>query len=71
MRLGMKNQDLDSSSLTPYQLRYWRLLYDPVPEGAIAPNLAFRMKDTLELGENLDFSVAFKNIADAAFCRQY
>ncbi|MDB5249916.1 MAG: hypothetical protein JWQ40_4310 [Segetibacter sp.] len=67
LRLYMKNQDFDSSALTPYQLRYWRLFYDPVPEGAIAPNLSFRMKDTLELGENLDFSVAFKNIADAAF----
>jgi hypothetical protein len=42
-------------------------LYDPVPEGAIAPNIAYQAKDTLEVGEKLDFSVAFKNIADAAF----
>ncbi|HEX8357528.1 MAG TPA: hypothetical protein VF610_08960, partial [Segetibacter sp.] len=67
VRLGMKNQDTDSSKLTPYQLRYWRLLYDPVPEGAIAPNISYRAKDTLELGENLNFSIAFKNISDAAF----
>lgn len=67
MRLSMKNQDFDTSAPTPYQLRYWRLLYDPVPEGALAPNIAYRAKDTLEVGEKMDFSVAFKNIADAAF----
>ncbi|WP_018616316.1 C25 family cysteine peptidase [Segetibacter koreensis] len=67
IRLSMKNQDLDTAALTPYQLRYWRLLYDPVPEGAIAPNINYRAKDTLEVGERMDFSVAFKNIADAAF----
>ncbi len=67
IRLSMKNQDLDTAAPTPYQLRYWRLLYDPVPEGAIAPNLSYRAKDTLEVGEKMDFTVAFKNIADAAF----
>ncbi|MEJ7684701.1 MAG: hypothetical protein WKG06_44015 [Segetibacter sp.] len=67
IRLSMKNQDLDTTSPTPYQLRYWRLLYDPVPEGAIAPNVTYRAKDTLEVGEKMDFSVAFKNINDVAF----
>ncbi|MCW3110790.1 MAG: hypothetical protein JWQ09_5296, partial [Segetibacter sp.] len=67
IRLGMPNQDLDTAALTPYQLRYWRLLYDPVPEGAIAPNISYKVKDTLEVGEKLDFSVAFKNISDGAF----
>ncbi|HEX8460396.1 MAG TPA: C25 family cysteine peptidase, partial [Segetibacter sp.] len=67
IRLGMKNQDLDTAALTPYQLRYWRLFYEPVPEGALAPNIVYNMKDTLEVGEKLDFSIAFKNISDAAF----
>ena len=65
--LNMNNQDLDSTAPDPYQLRYWRLLYDPVPEGAIAPNIAYLAKDTLEAGEKLNFSVAFKNISEAAF----
>ncbi len=65
IRLSMKNQD--SISLTPYQLRYWRLFYDPAPEGALAPNITYRSKDTLEAGEKLDFSIAFKNVSDAAF----
>lgn len=67
MRLSIKNQDMDTTALTPYQLRYWRLLFDPVPEGALAPNIAYSAKDTLEVGEKINFSVAFKNIADAAF----
>ena len=67
LRLSMNDQDLNTTAPTPYQLRYWRILYDPVPEGAIAPNLSYRAKDTLEIGEKMDFSVAFKNIADAPF----
>ncbi len=67
IRLGMPDQDLDTATLTPYQLRYWRLLYDPVPEGALAPNIAYSAKDTLDIGEKLNFSVAFKNVSDVAF----
>ncbi|MCP2899156.1 hypothetical protein NK904_23990, partial [Salmonella enterica subsp. enterica serovar Typhimurium] len=37
IRLRMRN--LDSVNLSPYQLKYWRIFYEPVPEGAIAPNL--------------------------------
>ncbi len=65
LKLRMRN--LDSINLTPYQLRYWRLTYDPVPEGALAPNIFFQFRDTLDPGEPLDFKVAFKNISDAKF----
>ncbi len=65
LRLRMRN--LDSVTLTPYQLKYWRIYYSPVPEGAIAPNIHFTTRDTLELGETLNFSVAFKNISKTAF----
>lgn len=58
---------LDTINLTPYQLKYWRLIYDPVPEGALAPNIYFTSKDTLEVGEKLTFGIAFKNISQAAF----
>lgn len=67
IKLAMKNQDMDSLSLTPYQLRYWRVLYEPTPEGALAPNITFNAKDTLEIAEKMDFKIAFKNISDAAF----
>jgi hypothetical protein len=65
LKLRMRN--LDSINLTAYQLRYWRLTYVPVPEGAIAPNVFFQYKDTLEAGEPLDFKLAFKNISDIGF----
>ena len=65
--LKLRIRNLDSINLTPYQLRYWRLTYVPVPEGAVAPNVFFQFKDTLEAGEPLDFKLAFKNISEAAF----
>jgi hypothetical protein len=65
VKIRLRTQD--SIHFTPYQLRYWRLTYVPVPEGAIAPNIFLKTKDTLEVGEPLDFKVAFKNISDAAF----
>ena len=65
--LKLRLRNIDSVNLTPYQLRYWRLTYVPVPEGAVAPNKFFQFKDTLEAGEPLDFKVAFKNISDGNF----
>ncbi len=65
--LKLRIRNIDSVNLTPYQLRYWRLTYVPVPEGAVAPNKFFQFKDTLEAGEPLDFKVAFKNISDGNF----
>lgn len=65
--LKLKLRNVDSIHLTPYQLRYWRLTYLPVPEGAVAPNLVFQMKDTVEVGEPLEFRMAFKNVSEANF----
>ena len=65
LKLKMHNQD--SIHLTPYQLQYWRILYDPVPEGSLAANLLYNFKDTLELGEKVQTAIAFKNISDVNF----
>jgi len=65
MKMRMRN--VDTVKLTPYQLNYWRILYDPVPEGALSPSLYFTSKDTLEAGEPLAFGVAFKNISNYPF----
>lgn len=65
VKLQMRN--MDSITLTPYQLNYWRVNYDPAPEGAVAPNLLFVKKDTLDLGDDLNFGIAFKNISQTAF----
>jgi hypothetical protein len=65
VKLKMRTQD--SINYTPYQLRYWRMTYVPAPEGAIAPNIFLKVKDTLEVGEPLDFKVAFKNVSELPF----
>ncbi|HZH35734.1 MAG TPA: C25 family cysteine peptidase, partial [Flavisolibacter sp.] len=57
----------DGTNYTPYQLRNWRISYLPVPEGALAPNVHLSVKDTVDVGEPLNFSIAFKNISEAAF----
>ncbi|MDP4286180.1 MAG: C25 family cysteine peptidase [Bacteroidota bacterium] len=65
--IQLKMRNADSIKFTPYQLSYWRLNYLPAPEGALAPNLYFISKDTLEQGEILHFGIAFKNISPEAF----
>lgn len=65
--IKLKMNDEDRVNLTAYQLRYWMLTYDPIPEGAIAPNLYFTTRDTVEVGEPFNFGIAFKNISKVNF----
>jgi len=53
--------------MPPISLRYWRLNYLPVPEGALAPNIFISTRDSLEFGEKLEFGIAFKNVSVSAF----
>ena len=57
----------DTAHGTPYQLKYWRVTYDPVPEGALAPNIFLKGADTIALGQPIEFGVAFKNVSPYAF----
>jgi Peptidase family C25/CARDB len=61
--LTLKLHATDSVYATPYQLNYWRINYEPVPEGALAPNIFLTSKDSVELGEIISFGIAFKNIS--------
>jgi len=63
----LKLNTMDTAHFTPYQLRYWRVTYTPVPEGAIAPNIYLKTKDSVDVGEPVDYKIAFKNISDAGF----
>lgn len=65
LKLRMRN--VDSVNYSAYQLKFWKVTYDPVPEGAIAPNLFLKVKDSVDVGEPIDFKIAFKNITEAAF----
>ncbi|MEK7224062.1 MAG: FlgD immunoglobulin-like domain containing protein, partial [Bacteroidota bacterium] len=64
-RLRLSTKDVNN--FTPYQLRYWRITYIPVPEGAIAANLYLKVKDSVDVGEPMDYKIAFKNISEANF----
>lgn len=65
--LKLRMMTKDKGNYTPFQLKYWMVTYDPVPEGAIAPNIFLSAKDTVETGEPLNFKIAFKNVSDASF----
>lgn len=65
--LKLKMRNADSINYTAYQMRYWRLTYDPVPEGIIAPNVYLKVKDTVDVGEPVEFKVAFKNVSGIPF----
>jgi hypothetical protein len=65
VKLKMLNSD--PSRGTPHQLNYWRINADLPPEGAIAPNLYFKSKDSIDVGEPYQFEVAFKNISQSRF----
>ena len=56
----------DTVNLTAYQLKYWRLLADVLPEGALMP-INFVFKDTLQKGEMQNISMAFKNVSNTAY----
>lgn len=66
-KLQLVMNTTDSLNAIPYQLKYWMLTCDNYPEGALAPNLYFRSRDTLYSADSLYFKVAFKNISDVNF----
>ncbi|MBX2935502.1 MAG: hypothetical protein KF825_14760, partial [Ferruginibacter sp.] len=65
--IKLKLLSTDSVNASPNQLRYWRVNGDYIPEGAVAPNILFSMKDTANQGEIVDFKLAFKNISQTSF----
>jgi len=65
VRLQLRTED--RQQVSPYQLKYWQLYYEPSPEGAIAPALHFQGPATAEAGEPVNFRVALKNISPLPF----
>jgi len=65
--LRLRMRSIDSLGFTPAQLRSWRLAADPVPEGALVPDIRFSMPDSLEPGQPFDFNIGFRNIGPTAF----
>jgi len=65
--IKLKMHNADPTYVTPRQLRYFRVNAEMVPEGAIAPNILYAFRDTVDQGEMAEFTVAFKNISATAF----
>lgn len=66
-RLKIRLNSSDSRYSTPHQLRYFRINADYLPEGAVAPNLQFSIADSVQQGQPLDITLAFKNISGVPF----
>jgi hypothetical protein len=60
-------QNVDGQNGTPNQLSYWRINADLPPEGAIAPSILYKAKDSVDVGEPYQLEVAFKNVSQSAF----
>ena len=57
----------DKVTLTPAHLQRWQILYQPVPEASVEPSLGVyysAVENTVQEGEEVKFSVAFKNISN-------
>ena len=65
LRLRMMNRDSAQGKVT--QLTHWMLDADPLPEGLVAPNLAYNRQDELTVADTLKLRVAFANVSPVAF----
>jgi hypothetical protein len=55
----------DDINRTPAQMKYWKVMYEGIPETAIDPSRHFVFeKDTVQEGMKLVFSTAIHNISD-------
>lgn len=66
-RIKISFNSKDSINYDIFQLKRLMVDYLPAPEGALAPNIYFSKKDSLEAGEPFNLGVAFKNVSDYAF----
>ncbi len=57
----------DSANITPTKLRFWQVDYDPVPEGYIYYKDLFQQNISLEEGDTLRTTLAYKNISKVNF----
>jgi len=66
--LKLRYEMSDTLTRTATTLAFARVLFDPVPEGALHPAAQFVFqRDTLQQGETLRASIAFENISEVAF----
>jgi hypothetical protein len=68
-QLRLRYNVLDTTSArTATPLRYVRITYQPLPEGALNPTAYFDFfADTIEQGQNFRANIAFANVSDVKF----
>ena len=66
-KLKLVLSEQETTNHEPRQLKYWQIKYGEVPEGALSAKDYFSTKDTVELGEKVDFNIAFRNISQTPF----
>ncbi|HTO17030.1 MAG TPA: C25 family cysteine peptidase [Edaphocola sp.] len=54
----------DSVNFTLPQLKYWRVMYQPLPEAALNPNAGMVFKDTFSQGEILSLKLPIENLRE-------
>jgi hypothetical protein len=57
-------QSNDTTDLTSPQLDFWRVMYAPVPEAALNPAAYLNFKDSLQVGQMANLSVAVENLTN-------
>ncbi len=63
--LTMRAYSKDSITRTPSQMNYWRIYYDPLPEGVINPKQAYSYTNsTTQEGDSIKLQVAFTNVTN-------
>jgi len=56
---------IDDENRTPAQMKYWKVIYEGIPETALNPSLHYVFEsDTVPEGQKLIFSTAIHNISD-------
>lgn len=66
--IGLQWKTKDSIDYTASNLKYWRVLYKPLPEGGLNPRRHLVASvDTIQEGEKLNFEMAFDNLTNIPF----
>lgn len=66
-KLRLELFQLTPNGHVPRQLKYWQIKSDELPEGALNANAFFSTKDTVDVGEEVNFKIAFKNVSKTDF----
>ncbi len=65
--LKLRLQVNDEENLTPPQLKYWQVTYDPLPEGVLLPVDSLAAAYTFDEGQQFSPAFRFINISEQAF----